>query len=147
MSHKILLSIVLGLLQCAGVALGSGGGGHGHAPAVEATDSSDPIRGIKLGDFLLRDHSPIEGVKTRIGFTLYAAVRKEHAAEFERILHHQQARINDHILTAVRLVPLQAFDEPDLKTFRRRILLRLRRAMPELKIDELFLTDFNFISK
>jgi hypothetical protein len=114
---------------------------------VEAADSNDPIRGIKLGDFLLRDHSPIEGVKTRISFTLFAAVKKEHAAEFEKILHHQQARINDHILTAVRLVPLQAFDEPELKTFRRRIQLRLRRAMPELKMDELYLTDFNFISK
>jgi hypothetical protein len=142
-----LLACVLVIIPCATAAHGSASSGHGDEPAGAHADSNDPIRGIKLGEFLVRDLAPIEGTKTRISFTLYAAVKREHAPEFERILRHQEARIRDHILTAVRLVPPQAFDEPDLETFRRRILLRLRRAMPELQIDELFLTDFNFMVK
>jgi hypothetical protein len=147
MERCILLSFVFVVLQMPAAVFGSGGGGHGHEPAAERVDSDAPIRGINLGEFLLRDLAPVEGTKTRISFTLYAAVKRENAADFERILNHQEARIRDHILTAVRLVPLQAFDEPDLRTFQRRILLRLRRAMPELAIEELYVTDFNFMSK
>jgi hypothetical protein len=40
------------------------------------------------------------------------------------------------------MVPLAYFDEPDLKTFRRRILLRLRRALPALVIDDVYVSDF-----
>lgn len=138
---------MLCMLPIGGVAVGSSPAGHGHEAAEEAANSNDPIRGIKLGEFLLRDFSPIEEMKMRLHFTLYAVVKREHAAAMEKHLHDHEARIRDHVLTAVRLVPWRAFEEPDLHTFRRRILLRLRRAMPDLEIEDLCLTDFNFLSR
>jgi hypothetical protein len=39
-------------------------------------------------------------------------------------------------------VPLAEFDEAELKSFRRRILLRLRRAIPELELKDVFVSEF-----
>ena len=46
------------------------------------------------------------------------------------------------MIIATRRVPLVDFDDPELKAFRRRILLRLRRMMPELAIDDIYVSDF-----
>jgi hypothetical protein len=46
------------------------------------------------------------------------------------------------VITVSRLIPLAHFDESDLKTFRRRILLRLRRALPELVLVDVYVSDF-----
>ena len=147
MKYHTLLPLTLALIQLPTTASGSAPAADGHEAADEHANSNAPIVGIKLGEFLVRDLSPVEGTKLRVNFKLYCGVKREDSSAFQKKLHEQEARFRDHVLTAVRLVPLQAFEEPDLKTMRRRILLRLRRAMPELKIDELYLTDFNFLSK
>ena len=59
---------------------------------------------------------------------------------------HQQ-KIRDEIITTTRLTPLGVFQEADLATFRRRILIRLRRTLPELGIDRLYVSDFGLIVK
>ncbi|MEX2172408.1 MAG: hypothetical protein WD851_24015 [Pirellulales bacterium] len=147
MNHYALLPLTLALFLVTSSVFGSTPTAHGHEAADEHANSNAPIVGIKLGEFLVRDLSPVEGTKLRVNFKLYCGVKREDASAFQKTLHEQEARFRDHVLTAVRLVPLQAFEEPDLKTMRRRILLRLRRAMPELAISELYLTDFNFLSK
>ena len=147
MNYSALLPLTLALCLMTTPVGGSPPAADGHAPTDEHANSNAPIVGIKLGEFLLRDLSPVEGTALRANFTLYCGVKREDASAFQKTLHEQEARFRDHVLTAVRLVPLQAFEEPDLKTFLRRILLRLRRAMPELAIGELYLTDFNFLSK
>jgi hypothetical protein len=44
-------------------------------------------------------------------------------------------------------VSIEEYDDPELKKFRRRILLRLRRALPELPIEEIRLSDFTLSSE
>jgi hypothetical protein len=55
--------------------------------------------------------------------------------------------LRDLVITATRLTPLNAFQEPDLATFRRRILMRLRRALPELTVEDLYFSEFDLTIK
>ena len=57
-------------------------------------------------------------------------------------MQNRQHKIRDQVITATRLVPLVEFDQADLASFRRRILLRLRRTLPELKIDDVYVSNF-----
>jgi hypothetical protein len=51
------------------------------------------------------------------------------------------------VITATRLAPLAVYNEADLASFRRRILVRLRRAMPELVLEDVYISDFTLIVK
>jgi hypothetical protein len=59
-----------------------------------------------------------------------------------QLAEDRKHKIRDQVITVSRLVPLAHFDEPDLKSFRRRILLRLRRAVPQLAIVDVYVSDF-----
>jgi hypothetical protein len=59
----------------------------------------------------------------------------------EFVEEHRQ-KLRDQVITATRLAPLAIFEEADLATFRRRILVRLRRALPQLEFDDLYISDF-----
>ena len=80
-------------------------------------------------------------------FILYATVKKEEFKTAQRLVEEHRQKIRDLVITATRLAPLIVFQEPDLAAFRRRILVRLRRAMPELAIDELYVSDFDLAIK
>jgi hypothetical protein len=107
----------------------------GEAP--EATGA-----GIKLGAFKIRSDYPAEAQKSTVRFVLYATVSGDHFADMERLAEEHQQKIRDEIIIATRLTPLSLFEEPDLAVFRRRILIRLRRTLPDLTIDRLYVTDF-----
>ena len=65
----------------------------------------------------------------------------------ESLVEHHQTKIRDEIITATRLTPLGVFEEPDLTKFRRRIMIHLRRTLPELAVDGLYISDFGLIVK
>ena len=70
---------------------------------------------------------------------VYPATRssaKTNYPDFEHSYGHRKNKVRDQIVIATRLVPIEDYDDPELKKFRRRILLRLRRSLPELPIDE-----------
>jgi hypothetical protein len=120
--------------------------GHAKESATEAEASIDPnaaIHGVSLGDYRIRSYYPVDAQKSTVRFTLYAAVKKEQYATAQRLIEEHRQKIRDLVITATRLSPLTAFQEPDLAAFRRRVLVRLRRAMPELEIDALFLSEFD----
>lgn len=108
------------------------------APAVAETDS----RGVPLGEFRIRVYHPVEGQKSTATFTLYARVAGGNSAEFEQLLEHRQHKVRDQVITATRLAPLADYDDPSLSEFRRRILLRLRRMLPELPVDDIYVSNF-----
>jgi hypothetical protein len=123
---------------------------HAKEPAAESTVSFDPnaaIHGISLGDYRIRSYYPVDAQKSTVRFTLYAAVKKEESASVQKLVEEHRQKIRDLVITATRLAPLTVFQEPDLAGFRRRILVRLRRAMPELAIDELYVSDFDLAIK
>jgi hypothetical protein len=116
---------------------------HSSADEEKGTDDSDsPNSGVELGEYRIRAYYPVETKRSTVTFTLHAIVSSENLAEFERLLEHRRQKVRDQVIVATRLAPLADFDDPDLKQFRRRILLRLHRALPELAIDDIYVSDF-----
>lgn len=120
---------------------------HGKAsqnvPAAAPQDATrSGSNGIDLGEFQIRTYHPAESQKSVVRFALYATVEKGQLHRSRELLEHRKQKIRDQVIVATRLVPLVDFDEPDLKCFRRRILLLLRRALPELAIDNVYVSDF-----
>jgi len=112
----------------------------------EAAGESD-IRGVDLGEYQVRSYYPVEAQKSTIHFVVHALVRGDCLAAPRQFVAEHQHKVRDQIITATRLAPLALYDEVELTTFRRRILLRLRRALPELAIDDVYISDFSLIVK
>ncbi len=110
------------------------------ADVVEATASE--IRGIEVGVFSIRSDYPAEAQKSTVSFVLYAAVRGDRLAATGRLVEERRQKLRDEVITATRLTPLGVFEEPNLRTFRRRILIRLHRTIPALVVDDLYISDF-----
>jgi hypothetical protein len=117
-----------------------------HAAASDA-DSGKTIHGITLGDYRIRSYYQVDAQKSTVRFTLYATVKDEHYAEMQRLVEQHRQKIRDQIILATRLAPLTVFQEPDLITFRRRLIVRLRRVIPELTIEDLYLSEFDLVIK
>lgn len=126
-------------------ASGSPAGGARGAPAAAAeaeVESDAPTRGVSLGEFRIRAFHPVEAKRCTVIFNLHAVVSSKNSADFKALLENRRHKVRDQVIVSTRLVPLADFDQPKLDDFRRRILLRLRRTMPELKIDDVYVSDF-----
>src|SRR4051794_41130411 len=117
------------------------------AEASSQPSSPDELRGVSLGDFRIRSYYPVDAQKSTVRFTLYAAVKGDHFTEVQHLIEDHRQMLRDQILIATRLAPLATFQEPDLKTFRRRVLLRIRRALPELTVEDLYVSEFDLMIK
>jgi hypothetical protein len=118
--------------------------GAGHESTAEGVDNAGDAsgQGIELGEYDIRSYYPVEAQKSIIRFVLYAKAAGDHHAQTRQLVTERRHRIRDQVITATRMVGLAEFDAPDLKTFRRRILLRLRRALPELMLEDVYVSDF-----
>lgn len=127
---------------------GSHGGGDPHAatPAEEeeivSAASADGTRAVKLGEFSIRVFHSVSSRKDTVAFVLQARINKDDFEVFERLYSHRKIKVRDQVILATRLVPIEDYDDPELRKFRRRIYLRLRRAIPELSIADVYLSDF-----
>jgi hypothetical protein len=82
-----------------------------------------------------------------VSFILYATVKNDDFKHFHQLFANRKVKIRDQVVVATRLVPIEDYDDPELARFRRRILLRLRRTMPELAIDNVYVSDFSLSAK
>lgn len=136
-----------------GVGAGNVGLADGHATAAAdvaaeseaATDAK--VRGVELGEYRIRADYPVEAQKSIVRFVLHGAVASERFAEAQRVVEARRHKLRDEVITATRMTPLDVFDEADLTRFRRRILVRLRRALPELPLDDVYVGDFQLTVK
>lgn len=111
-----------------------------------AKAKSEPeIHGIELGKFSVRTHRAVPAQTNRISFTIYATAPAEEGKHFEQLLEHRENKVREQVIVATRLVPVEEFDDAEFTKVRRRILLRLRRALPELIIDGVYISDFNLV--
>jgi hypothetical protein len=117
-------------------------GSKGTARDKPAEASASGVRGIELGEFNIRSDYPAEAEKSTVRFVLYAAVKAERLTATDRLVEQHRQKLRDEVITATRLTPLGVFEEPDLKTFRRRILIRLHRTVPEFVVEDLYVSDF-----
>jgi hypothetical protein len=117
---------------------------HGETEAEAESDvaAGAKTRGIELGEFRIRAYYPVQAQKSMVRFVLFATVAGERYSDTKRIVRNRQHKIRDQVITATRMVPLVEFDQADLGSFRRRILLRLRRTLPELEIDDVYVSNF-----
>ncbi len=125
------------------------GASHAEAEAEEELEvgADVKIRGIKLGEFQIRSFHLVEAQKCTVRFLLYASVASERYSDVRHQVEQLENRVRDQVITATRMAPLMVFDEPDLASFRRRIFLRLRRALPELEIDDVHVSEFQLTVK
>jgi hypothetical protein len=138
----LALAVMLGL---AGSALASGheASTAGSAHETQSDGSAAPAgQGIDLGEYRIRTHYPVQAQKSIVRFVLYATALSDRTAETRDLIANRRHKVRDQVITATRMVPLSEFDEPELTSFRRRILLRLRRTMPELAIEGLYVSSF-----
>jgi len=121
------------------------------AAAAESDDvgeeSASGFRGIKLGEFKIRMSHTVSSRQDGVSFILYATVKNDDFKTFDRLFEHRKNKIRDQVVVATRLVPIEDYDDPELAKFRRRILLRLRRTMPELPIDNVYISDFSLAAQ
>jgi hypothetical protein len=131
----------------------SASGGHEHAaePAAAEASAEDEagkaIHGVALGDYRIRSYYQVDAQKSTVRFSLFATVKDEHFREVQGLVEEHRQKLRDQVIMATRLTPLSVFQEPDLATFRRRVLVRLRRALPELTIEDLYVSEFDLTIK
>jgi hypothetical protein len=119
---------------------------HKAAENSEAEKKSSPdSNGVELGKFNVRMHRAVPSQTNRVSFTLFATVQSNESKHLEQLLGNRQNKVRDQVIEATRLVPVEEYDDAEFTKFRRRILLRLRRTMPELMIDDVYVSDFNLI--
>src|SRR5215208_6963846 len=128
-----LAAIAATLTTCAA----SGSNGHAAEPAAAEADvvaesaaeapSGKTIHGLSLGDYRIRSYYQVDAQKGTIRFSLFATVKDENFGEMQRLVEEHRQKLRDLVIMATRLAPLVVFQEPDLATFRRRVLVRLRR--------------------
>jgi hypothetical protein len=160
MNSRSLLSASIRLITVVvALAVRTASGAHGHAAESSATNVSEhaesaaepepgkAIQGVSLGEYRIRSYYHVDAQKSTVRFSLFATVKTEHFAEIEHLVEEHRQKLRDQVIMATRLAPLTVFQEPDLATFRRRILLRLRRAIPELAIDDLYVSEFDLMIK
>jgi hypothetical protein len=120
----------------------------GEEHAEEAVDYSGlKTRGIDLGEYRVRAYYPVDAQKSTVRFMLHVAVASEHHAQMQRFVEAHKNKLRDQVITATRMSPLAIFDEPNLESFRRRVYLRLRRALPELAINDVYVSEFQLTVK
>lgn len=117
------------------------------APSSAAPEASEDAtksgsNGMQLGEFRIKAYHAAESQKSTAAFALYATVTKDKLSESQHLLEHRLHKLRDQVIVVTRLVPLGDFDDPELKSFRRRILLQLRRTLPELSIENVYVSDF-----
>jgi hypothetical protein len=136
--------LILGMIS------GCGGGSPAPqaTPAAQEQDEAEAQAkqptGVSLGEFVVRDYHPVEGVRSMLRFELYAEVPSAELTKIESLLSHRRHKLRNHVITAARTVTLTDFEDPKLELVRRRILMRLRRAIPELPLKDVLLTQYEF---
>jgi hypothetical protein len=146
-SSKLLLTAVVLFtvsVGCCGVTFASDHGGHGDSGHGGHSGEAALVSGtaIELGEYRIRSYYPVQAQKSIVRFVVHATAPPERLAEAQQLAAHRRHKIRDQIVTATRMMPLAEFDDPDLTRFRRRIVLRLRRAVPELPIEHLYISNF-----
>jgi flagellar basal body-associated protein FliL len=148
-SRSLLATAIKLAAVSVALAVRSASGGHEQAaePAAAAANADEEtgkaIHGVSLGDYRIRSYYQVDAQKSTVRFSLFATVKDEHYHEVQTLVEEHREKLRDQVIMATRLAPLTVFQEPDLTTFRRRILVRLRRALPELTIEDLYLSEFD----
>ncbi len=136
------------VIGSAGVSHAASHAAHSEPAEAEGDAAADAkVRGVELGEYRIRSYYPVEAQKSTVRFVLHAAVPSERFPQVQQVVDSNRHKLRDQVITATRMAPLTVFDEPELKRFRRLILVRLGRVLPELAIDDVYVSDFQLVVK
>jgi hypothetical protein len=124
-------------------ASGHEGGHEAAAEEPEEEAAPDAECGVNLGEFDIRSYRTVPSQRVRVRFTLFATVTGKEYKQFAHLFEGRKSKAREQVLIAARLMTVEDYDDPDLAKLRRRILLRLRRTMPELAIDDVVVSEFS----
>lgn len=141
---RVAALALLMTLLCAGEGVASA---PSHGAAESSDGEADSGGAVRVGRFDVRDHRPIEGLKLRVGFMLYFEGAPERAAQLRKLVKSHEHRVRHEVIVAVRMCEQHDFEEPELERFRRRILARLRRALPALGVERVLIAEYEYFVK
>ena len=114
------------------------------AEDTEATEQETIRPTLELGQFNIKDLRPIRNETAKLTFTLYLAFSESLDEQQVDQLEHWKHRLRDQVITAVRVTQMKDFQEPDLSSLRRNILIRVNRLLKSKSVEEVFLTEYLF---
>lgn len=139
-----MLKVLAASLAVVTLAMSASASGGGSAPPAE---KGPAIKAVSLGQYLISDLRAVEGAKLRVSFELYLDADDEHSHELRALVSSYKHRIRSEVITAIRTCEQTDFEEPDLARMRSRVIARLKRALPELPIDKLYVGAFQYFNE
>ena len=118
--------------------------------AIPAENNSaapeETVRRIyELGYFHVRQLRPTRNETINLKFELHLLMpEKAQELGLETRLNQWNRRLRDQVITAVRNTKSKDFKESDLKKLRRMIRLRINRLLKSIRIEEIYITQFEF---
>lgn len=110
----------------------------------EEEEAAPEVVAFDLGAYSVKESRPVEGIKTKLSFTLHASTTSDRAEAFEKLYENGAMRVRDQVIISARLTEPAEFQDPKLDRFRRRVLIRIRRALPTLPIDDVYFSEFHY---
>ncbi len=139
-TRLLLLALALGLAAPCTPVMGAN-------DKTQAEEAEPELVGFELGSYVLKDYQPLQDQSTRLIFTAHASVLKDDADAFAKQIESRRFRVRDQVIIAARLAAPEELQDPDLSLLRRRILLRLKHSLPELAIEQVYLSEFQLYNE
>jgi len=114
------------------------------AAAEQEAETENVRPTIDLGMFHVKDLRPARNETDKVSFRIHLALQQSVSPSTVAQLEHWQHRLRNEVLIAIRLTEKTDFLEPNLHKFRRRISLRVNRALKAILVSEALLTEFTF---
>ncbi len=100
--------------------------------------------GVELGDFYIQQSLSGQDKKSTIAFQVYLSTTKEKHKNLIAYVTHQRNNIRDQILVSTRSLSPKQLGQQDLSYLRRRILVRLNRIIPQLPLENVYITNYEY---
>jgi flagellar basal body-associated protein FliL len=119
------------------------------ATPAESTEPVSPEETVsrihELGYFHVRQLRPTRNETIDLKFELHILMpEKAQELGLETRLNQWNRRLRDQVITAVRNAETKDFKESDLKKLQRMIRLRINRLLKSIRIEEIYITQFEF---
>ena len=113
------------------------------SPDVDTAEEQRVVRSVSLDKFQIHDLRPVRNETVKMSFELHLVLAEDASdATYEHLALWKQ-RLRDRVIMAVRSAHAKELVEPSLARLRRRILLRVNRALKSQLIEEVLLTSFS----
>lgn len=142
---RFVLAAILGLFAFANPAQAQDPGQTDSADAEVSEAEKEPLRQIlDLGSFRIKDHRPTRNETAKVTFKMHLAFTSELTEKQVEQLQSWKHRLRNQVIITIRTLDLKEFQEPDLASLRRKVLIRINRLFKAKLAEEVLLTQYLF---